>query len=367
MRGKNQRIVFVVLIAVLAGIGYALHMYSQNSLRQKLTEQRRKVEVELDRLLEANAGARAAADEAAAKEKTTQNEAKAAEAAREKSENDRKAAEENAAAQKQEKENIEEKRKLAQEETVRAEKAAVAAEAEKKRLEAEKAAAEAKAKELAAQREKDEMTLKITVEARAQSEADAARKLAEQKKAEAEKAKSENDLQAAQKLAAARRDERLLMYKLGGVSDAERKEVQRAEKLLKAMEAWEAGLLSPEALAAVNALPAAEEATGQAPVEEDTALAEEMEKMRAREKEKAPPPPNPQDVKIKALGEKRDQALTEGRRRRSEAVVARYEPLYLAAKSAGRTHDADYYLSILKSMVDNYEPPKPKASQQDEK
>ena len=367
MRGKNQRVIFIVLIAVLAGIGYALHMYSQNSLRQKLTEQRRKIEVELDRLLEANEGARAAADEAAAKEKTTRNEAKAAEAAREKSENDRKAAEENAVAQKQEKENIEQKRKLAQEETVRAEKAALAAEAEKKRLEAEKAAAEAKAKELAAQRAKDEVTLKIAVEARAQSEADAARKLAEQKKAEAEKAKSENELQAAQKLAAARRDERLLMYKLGGVSDAERKEVQRAEKLLKAMEAWETGLLSPEALAAANAVPAAEEVNDQAPAEDDSAIAEEMKKMREREKEKAPPPPNPKDVKIQALGEKRGHALAEERRRRSDAVVARYEPLYLAAKSAGRTHDADYYLSILKSMVDNYEPPKPKSSPKGEK
>ena len=367
MRGKNQRIVFVALIAVLAGIGYFLHMYSQKSLRENLTEQRRKVEVELNRLLEANAGARAAADEAAAKEKTTRNEAKAAEAAKAKSENNLKAAEENAAAQKQEKENIEAKRKLAQEETTRAEKAAVAAEAEKKRLEAEKDASEAKAKELAAQRAKDEVTLKIAAEARAQSEADAMRALADQKKAEAVKAKSENDLQAAQKRAAARRDERLLMYKLGGVSDAERKEVQRAEKLLKAMEAWEAGQLSPEALAAVNALPAAEGVNNQAPVEEDSAIAEEMEKMREREKEKAPPPPNPQDVKIQALGERRDQPLTEGRRRRSEAVVARYEPLYLAAKSAGRTHDADYYLSILKSMVDNYEPPKQTVPKQDEK
>ena len=50
MRGKNQRVIFIVLIAGLAGIGYALHMYSQNSLRQKLTEQRRKIEVELERL-----------------------------------------------------------------------------------------------------------------------------------------------------------------------------------------------------------------------------------------------------------------------------------------------------------------------------
>ena len=94
MRGKNQRVIFIVLIAVLAGIGYFLHTYSQNSLRQKLTEQIHQKEDRLNRLLEANEGARAAADEAAAKEKTSRNEAKAAEAAREKSENDRKAAEE---------------------------------------------------------------------------------------------------------------------------------------------------------------------------------------------------------------------------------------------------------------------------------
>ena len=132
-------------------------------------------------------------------------------------------------------------------------------------------------------------------------------------------------------------------------------------------EAWEAGLRSPEALAAATEVPAAGEVNDQAPAEDDSAIAEEMKKMREREKEKAPPPPNPKDVKIQALGEKRGHALAEERRRRSDAVVARYEPLYLAAKSAGRTHDADYYLSILKSMVDNYEPPKPKVSRQNEK
>ena len=76
MRSKDQRLVFVVVIAVLIGIGYFLHTLSQNSLRQELTEKRRKVEVQLNKLKEANLEARAAADEAAAREKTTRNEAK---------------------------------------------------------------------------------------------------------------------------------------------------------------------------------------------------------------------------------------------------------------------------------------------------
>ena len=194
MRGKNQKIVFAVLIVFLAGVGFLLHSLAQGSLRRELTEKRKKVEVELNRLREANAEARAAADEAAAKEKTTRNEAKKAEAEKAKSENERAAAEAKAAAQKQEKENLEEKRKLAKEEAERAEKAAVAAEAEKERLEAEKAASEAKAKELAAQRAKDEVALKHVAETRAKADADAARALAELKTAAAAKEKSENDL-----------------------------------------------------------------------------------------------------------------------------------------------------------------------------
>ena len=101
MRGKNQKIVFAVLIVVLAGIGYFLHSLAQGSLRRELTEKRKKVEVELARLRESNAAARAAADEAAAKERTTRNEAKKAEAEKAKSENERAAAEAKAAAQRQ--------------------------------------------------------------------------------------------------------------------------------------------------------------------------------------------------------------------------------------------------------------------------
>ena len=358
MRSKDQRLVFVVVIAVLIGIGYFLHTLSQNSLRQELTEKRKKVEVQLNKLKEANVEARAAADEAAAKEKTMRNEAKKAEAEKAKSENERATAEAKVAALNQEKANLEEKNKLAKEEAERDEKAAIAAIAEKQRLDAEKAASEAKAKELAEQRAKDEVTLKITADARAKAEADAERALSEQKAAEAAQAKSANDLKAAEKLAASRRDERLLMYKRGGVSEAERKEVQRAEKLLKAMEAWEAGMLSAENLAAANAMPVTEEGAGQSPVEdEDPAIAEEKRKLKEQELKKTPPPPDPQDEKLKNLAVMRGQRLADEKRRVAEDIVSRIEPLLLAAEKDGRKRDAAYYLTALKSLVPDYAPP----------
>ena len=350
MRGKNQKIVFVALFAVLAGGGYFLHTVQMNGLRSKLTDRCKKAETELNKLREANEEARAHEAEAKAKEKATHNEAKKAEAARAKSENERKTAESNAAAKKLEQENIEAKRKLAKEETVRAEKAAVAAAAEQKRLEAEKVASEAKAKEIAEKRAKDVLTHKTSVELHAKAEADAMRALAEQKKAEAEKVKSENDLKAAEQLAAARRDERLLMYKRGGVSEAERREVQRAEQMLRL---WEAGMLTPENLAAANMLPAVEDMSAQTPsAEEDPAIAEEKKKLE--EKKTPPPPPDPKDEKLKALGSARDKRLAEEKRRVTEDVVARIEPLLRAAESSGRTRDAAYYRTVLKSLVPNY-------------
>ena len=356
MKSKNQKIVFLAVLVVLAGIGYYAHTLAQNSLRQELTEKRRKVEAQLNKLREANLEARAAADEAAAKEKTTRNEAKRAEAEKVRSENERATAEAKVAALNQDKENLAEKNKLEKAEAEREEKSAIAAIAEKGRLEAEKAASEAKAKELAEQRAKDEVTLKITADARAKAEADAARALSEQKAAEALKAKSENELQAAQKRADARRDERLLMYKRGGMSEAERKEVQRAEKLLKAMEAWESGLLSPENLAAANAMPVTDGTAEQTPdEEEDPAIAEEKRKLK--EEEKAPPPPDPQDEKIKGLNMARDQNLSDEKRRVAGDVVSRIEPLLLAAERDGRKRDAAYYLTVLKSLIPDYEPP----------
>ena len=363
MRSKDQRLVFVAVIAVLIGIGYFLHTLSQNNLRQELTEKRKKVEVQLNKLKEANLEARAAADEAAAKEKATRNEAKRVEAEKAKSENERATAEAKVAALNQEKANLEEKNKLAKEEAERSEKAAIAAIAEKQRLEAEKAASEAKAKELAEQRAKDEVTSKITADARAKAEADAARALSEQKAAEAAQAKSANDLKAAEKLAASRRDERLLMYKRGGVSEAEvseaeRKEVQRAEKLLKAMEAWEAGMLSAENLAAANAMPVTEEGAGQSPVEdEDPDIAEEKRKLKEQELKKTPPPPDPQDEKLKNLAVMRGQRLADEKRRVAEDIVSRIEPLLLAAERDGRKRDAAYYLTVLKSLIPDYVPP----------
>ena len=350
MSGKSQKIVFVVLIAILAVGGYFLHAMQMNSLRQKLMDRCKKAETALNKLREANEEARANEAAARAKEKTAQNERKKAEAERDKSESERKAAEERADAEKQEKENVEAKRKLAGEETVRAQKAAEAAAAEQKRLEAEKAASEAKAKELAEQRAKDEVTLKIAAEARAQSEADAARKLAEQKKAEAENAKSENERKAAELHAAARRDERLLMYKRGGASESERKEGQRAEKMMKL---WDAGLLTPENLAAANALPSLEELSAQETnQEEDPEIAKEKEKLK--ERETPPPPPDPRDEKIKALRAASGKRLNDETRRVSEEIVARIEPLLRLAERTGRTRDAAYYRSVLKSLVPGY-------------
>ena len=358
MRSKDQRIVFVAVAAVLIGICYFLHTLAQNSLRQELTEKRRKVEAQLNKLKEANLEARAAADEAALKEKTTRNEAKKAEAEKATSENERATAEAKVAALNQEKANIEEKSNLAKVEADLKEKAAIAAVAETSRLEAEKAASEAKAKELAEQRAKDEMTSKITADARAKAEAEAARALSEQKAAEAALAKSANDLKTAEKLAAARRDERLLMYKRGGVSEAERKEVQRAEKLLKAMEAWESGALSAENLAAANAQPVPEEGAGQSPVEdEDPDIAEEKRKLKEQELKKAPPPPDPQDERLKKLAVVRGQRLADEKRRVAEDTVARIEPLLLAAERDGRKRDAAYYLTVLKSLIPDYAPP----------
>ena len=363
MRSKDQRIVFVVVVAVLIGIGYLLHTLSQNSLRQELTEKRKKVEVQLNKLKEANLEARAAADEAALKEKTTRNEAKKAEAEKATSENERATAEAKVAALNQEKVNLEEKNKLAKAEADRNEKSAIAADAETQRLAAEKAASEAKAKELTEQRAKDEVTLKITADARAKAEADAARALSEQKAAEAAQAKSANDLKAAEKLAAARRDERLLMYKRGGVSEAEHKEVQRAEKLLKAMEAWEAGMLSAENLAAANALPVPEEGAVQTPAEdEDPDIAEEKRKLKEQELKKTPPPPDPQDEKLKKLAVVRGQRLADEKRRVAEDIVSRIEPLLLEAERDGRKRDAAYYLTALKSLIPDYAPPAKEAT-----
>ena len=354
MRGKKQSIVFLVVIAVLAGGGYWLHTMQMDGLRKRLTDRCKKAETALNKLREANEEAHAKEGEAKARERATQNERKRAEAERAKSENERKAAESNAAAKKQEQENVEAKRRLAQEEAVRAEKAAAAAAAEQKRLEAEKAASEAKAKELAEKRAKDELTLKTAAELRAKAEAEAERAVAEQKKAEAAKAKSEDDLKAAEALAAARRDEKLLMYKRGGVSEAERREVQRAEKMLRL---FESGLLTPENLAAANRIPTEEELAQNTPEEEeDPAMAEEKKKLA--EKAPPPPPPDPMDEKLKELGMARGRRLAEERRRVSEAVAARIEPLLRAAEEAGRTRDVAYYRSVLQSLIPDYGAPK---------
>ena len=354
MRGKTQSIVFIVLIAILAGGGYYWHATQMDSQRKKL----RNVQDKLDKLLELNQGARENAAAAEAAKDKARSEAKKAEAERAKSENERKTAESNAAAKKQEQENIEAKRKLAKEEAVRDEKAAAAAAAKQKELEAEKVASEAKAKALAAERANREEAAKIAAEQRAKAEADAARALAEQKKAESEKEKSANDAKAAELRAAALRDEKLLMYKRGGVSEAERKEVQRAEQLLKAMEAWEAGMLSAENLAAANAMPVPEEGAGQSPVEdEDPDIAEEKRKLKEQELKKTPPPPDPQDEKLKNLAVMRGQRLADEKRRVAEDIVSRIEPLLLAAERDGRKRDAAYYLTVLKSLIPDYVPP----------
>ena len=360
MRGKKQIIVFLAVIVVLAGVGYLLHTMQMNSLRKKLTSRYRQAETALGRLREANEEALAKEAEAKARENATRNEAKKAEAERAKSENERKAAESKAAAQKQEQENIAAKRKLAQEEAVRDEKAAIAAAEEQKRLVAEKAASEAKTKELAEERAKREAAQKIAAEQRAKAEADATRALAEQKKAETEKEKSANDIKAAELRAAAVRDEKLLMYKRGGVSEAERREVQRAEKMLKL---WESGMLTPENLAAANMLPAIEEISQPASEEEtDSAVAEERKKL---EEKAEPPPSDPKDEKLKELGMARHRRLDDEKRRVSADVVARIEPLLRAAEGSGRTRDAEYYRSALRSLIPGYAEPKKDGASED--
>ena len=45
----------------------------------------------------------------------------------------------------------------------------------------------------------------------------------------------------------------------------------------------------------------------------------------------------------------RSQRLDDERRRVAESLLARIEPLYRAAKDEGRTRDADYYFSVLKT------------------
>ena len=358
MRGKTQSIVFIVLIAVLAGGGYYLHTMQMDGLRTRLNDRCKKAETALNKLRDANEEARANEAEARAKEKATLNERKKAEAERAKSENDRKTAESNAAAKKMEQENIEKKSMLAKEEAVRDEKAAAASAAKQKELEAEKVASEAKAKALAAERANREIAAKIEAEQRAKAEADAARVQAEQKKAEAEKEKSATDAKAAELRAAALRDEKLLMYKRGGVSEAERKEVQRAEKMLKL---WESGMLTPENLAAATMLPSIEEVSRPSPEnEDDPAVAEEKEKIK---KVEPPPPPDPKDEKLKELGMARDKRLADEKRRVTEDVVSRIEPLLLAAEKSGRTRDANYYRSVLRSLIPDYAAPKGDAAQ----
>ena len=352
MRGKKQSIVFLVVIAVLAGGGYFLHTMQMDGLRKRLNDRCKKAETALNKLRDANEEARANEAEARAKEKATLNERKKAEAEHAKSENDRKTAESNAAAKKMEQENIEKKSKLAKDEAVRDEMAATAAAAKQKELEAEKVASEAKAKALAAERANREMAAKIAAEQRAKAEADAARALAELKKAEAEKEKSANDAKAAELRATALRDEKLLMYKRGGVSEAERKEVQRAEKMLKL---WESGMLTPENLAAATMLPSIEEVSQPSPEnEDDPAVAEEKEKIKKEE----PPPPDPKDEKIKELGMARDKRLADEKRRVTQDVVSRIEPLLLSAEKSGRTRDANYYRSVLRSLIPDYVAPK---------
>ena len=357
MRGKTLSVVLIVLIAVLAGGGYFLHTMQMDALRKRLNERCKKAENALNKLREANDEARA--NEAAAKdrERATLNERKKAEAERAKSENVLKTTESRALAEKLELENKEKKIKLEQEEAARKMKAKEADVAAQKRLEAETAASEAKAKELAAERANREVAEKIAAEQRAKADADAARAQAEQKKAEAEKEKSANDAKAAELRATALRDEKLLMYKRGGVSEAERREVQRAEKMLKL---WEAGMLTPENLAAANTLPAIEEISQSEPEnEEDPAVAEEKKKL---EKKEEPPPPDPKDEKIKELGMARDKRLDEEKRRVSEDVVARIEPLLLIAEKSGRTRDANYYRSVLRSLIPDYVAPKADAA-----
>ena len=345
MRGKTQNIVFAVALAALAGGGYYAHSLAQKKLREELTEKCAKIEAELKKVRKADA-------EAKALENAKKLDTRKAEADLNRVKEER--AKTQAAAEKArtEKDNLAQKKKVAEAEAVRSANAAKAAEAEKKRLEAEKAASEAKAKELAEQRAKDEAALKIAAAASAKAQADAARALAEQKKADAEKAKSENELKIAEKNAATRRDERLLMYKRGGTSEAERKEVQRAEKLLAL---WEAGQLSPENLAAAGeiqlATNAVEEASGQP---EDAALAEAKKEAM---KEKPQNALDPRDERLKAMQAVREEKLLEMRRRRDAESIKTIEPLLKAAEREGRVRDADYYRKALRSLVPGYDVP----------
>ena len=54
----------------------------------------------------------------------------------------------------------------------------------------------------------------------------------------------------------------------------------------------------------------------------------------------------------------RDKRLDDEKRRVSEEVVARIEPLLLAAEKGGRTRDANYYRSVLRSLIPDYAEPK---------
>ena len=71
-----------------------------------------------------------------------------------------------------------------------------------------------------------------------------------------------------------------------------------------------------------------------------------------------PPPPDPKDEKIKELGMARHRRLDDEKHRVSEDIVARIEPLLRAAEESGRTRDADYYRTVLKSLVPAYAAPK---------
>ena len=86
--------------------------------------------------------------------------------------------------------------------------------------------------------------------------------------------------------------------------------------------------------------------------EEDPAMAEEKKKLA--EKAPPPPPPDPMDEKLKELGMARGRRLAEERRRVSEAVAARIEPLLRAAEKGGRTRDVAYYRSVLQSLIPDY-------------
>ena len=67
MRGKTQSIVFIVLIAVLAGGGYFLHTMQMDGLRKRLNDRCKKAEIALNKLKDANEEARANEAEARAR------------------------------------------------------------------------------------------------------------------------------------------------------------------------------------------------------------------------------------------------------------------------------------------------------------